>query len=83
MANESGKRRYYSGFCGPITEDGIHLFVSLRCMEIRADGNVFHAGGGLLCDSDEQQEWEETETKMDTMRRVLDEVMGGKAFAYR
>ena len=30
-----------------------------------------YAGGGLLRESDEQHEWEETECKMDTMRCVI------------
>ena len=73
VANESGQRCYYSGFCGPLSADGsAHLFVSLRCMEIGAYGCLLHAGGGLLSDSVEDLEWEETDTKMDTMRKVCE-----------
>ncbi|MDY6131456.1 MAG: chorismate-binding protein [Prevotella sp.] len=70
--HESAARRYYSGFSGPLDVEGAtHLFVSLRCMEMVGDGYCLHAGGGLLADSVEQQEWEETEAKMETMRRLL------------
>ena len=72
LDSESLPRRYYSGFSGPIDPDGeTHLFVTLRCMSI--DGNVctLHAGGGLLSESTEQSEWDETEAKMGTMRGVL------------
>lgn len=70
--NEHTPRRYYSGFMGildPAAET--HLYVSLRCMNI--EGNQYHlyAGGGLLKDSQEEQEWAETEAKLETMRRIL------------
>ncbi len=69
--NEHTPRRYYSGFMGPLQMEGTHLYVSLRCMNI--EGEVCHlfAGGGLLKDSTEEQEWAETEAKMETMRRIL------------
>jgi isochorismate synthase len=70
--NEHTPRRYYSGFMGildPAAET--HLYVSLRCMNI--EGNQYHlyAGGGLLKDIQEEQEWAETEAKLETMRRIL------------
>ena len=40
-------------------------------MEIGSDGYRLYAGGGLLKDSVEEQEWQETEAKMQTMRRLL------------
>ena len=70
--NEHTPRRYYSGFMGmldPAAET--HLYVSLRCMNI--EGNRYHlyAGGGLLKDSQKEQEWLETEAKLETMRRCI------------
>lgn len=77
--NESQSRQYYSGFSGPLNlssdshEDAqTHLFVSLRCMQILADSYVLYAGGGLLKDSVEEQEWEETEAKLETMRLLIE-----------
>ncbi|MBR1389700.1 MAG: isochorismate synthase [Prevotella sp.] len=72
--NEHTPRRYYSGFMGPLClEEGrsTHLYVSLRCMNV--EGNQYHlyAGGGLLKDSVMQQEWQETEAKLETMRSLL------------
>lgn len=78
VRNEHTPRRYYSGFTGPLNMSVTHhplpvthLYVSLRCMNI--DRNVCHlyAGGGLLKDSVEEQEWLETEAKMETMRSLL------------
>lgn len=71
VRNEHTPRRYYSGFMGPMGPEATHLYVSLRCMNI--DGTTCHlfAGGGLLKDSVEAQEWQETEAKMETMKRLL------------
>lgn len=72
VSNEHTPRRYYSGFMGPLDiQESTNLYVSLRCMNI--EGNRYHlfAGGGLLKDSTEEQEWQETEAKLETMRRLL------------
>lgn len=70
--NEHAPRRYYSGFMGMLDPSHeTHLYVSLRCMNIEADCCHLYAGGGLLKDSTEEQEWNETEAKLETMRYVL------------
>jgi isochorismate synthase len=72
VSNEHTPRRYYSGFMGPLDiQESTNLYVSLRCMNI--EGNRYHlyAGGGLLKDSTEEQEWQETEAKLETMRRLI------------
>ena len=71
IRNEYSPRHYYSGFMGPLQTPSTHLYVSLRCMNI--EGNIYHlyAGGGLLRDSTLEQEWQETEAKLETMRRCL------------
>ena len=72
LDNESVPRRYYSGFMGPLgIEATAHLYVSLRCMEICGNEYRLHAGGGLLADSEEEAEWNETESKMQTIRRCF------------
>jgi len=69
--NEHTPRRYYSGFMGWLNPLGeTHLYVSLRCMNIKAEQYHLYAGGGLLKDSTEAQEWQETEAKLATMRRL-------------
>jgi isochorismate synthase len=40
-------------------------------MQLFTNGYHLYAGGGILCDSQEEQEWHETEIKLDTMRRVI------------
>lgn len=72
LQNEHTPRSYYSGFMGPLGMAAqTHLYVSLRCMQILADGFRLFAGGGLLKDSVEEQEWLETEAKMETMQSLL------------
>lgn len=71
-AREHTPRAYYSGFTGPLGIGGeTRLYVSLRCMRLNGTSCDLYAGGGLLKDSTEQQEWDETEAKMETMRRIL------------
>lgn len=70
--NEAYERKYYSGFTGPLCFDGsTHLYVILRCMQIDGCKYRLYAGGGLLADSIECEEWLETEAKMETMRKCL------------
>lgn len=71
--NEGIDRRYYSGFAGPVgIHDETHLYVSLRCAQIVApDTAVLYAGGGIMPGSDCRSEWMETESKMNTIRNVL------------
>ena len=71
VKNEHTPRRYYSGFMGPMGVEETHLYVSLRCMNVDGDKCHLYAGGGLLKDSTEEQEWQETEAKMETIRRLL------------
>ena len=72
VSNERTPRRYYSGFMGPLNvAHATHLYVSLRCMSIEGSRCRLYAGGGLLRDSNEQQEWQETEAKLETMRRCI------------
>jgi isochorismate synthase len=72
VAHEHLPREYYSGFMGPFNMDGAtHLYVSLRCMRIHGTECRLYAGGGLLKDSCLEQEWQETEAKMQTMRFLM------------
>ena len=73
LDNESIDRKYYSGFVGPLMPNGeTHLYVSLRCMNIHQSGKFdLYAGGGLLAESEMEKEWQETEAKMQTMKKVV------------
>lgn len=72
LAYEGMDRRYYSGFCGPLSACGeTHLYVSLRCMEILPHAVELYAGGGILPHSTIESEWGETQAKLQTMLRLI------------
>lgn len=69
---EAEPRRYYAGYSGMLTPEGhTHFYVSLRCLSVNADTITLYAGGGLLRSSNEAEEWEETERKLQTILQVL------------
>lgn len=65
------ERSCYAGYLGPWGGGGVQLYVSLRCMQIFRNYCRLYAGGGLMPDSDEEQEWQETENKMACMRQAI------------
>ncbi len=70
--HEGTCRRYYSGYTGPWRlQGGSHLYVSLRCMTREGAAWRLFAGGGIVPDSEEQSEWNETEEKLLTMKIPL------------
>ena len=72
LSNEGYDRSYYSGFIGWLDPNGkTDLYVNLRCMNISPTTFTLYAGGGLLAASRLEDEWQETEDKLDTMRRLI------------
>ena len=70
--HEQHDRYYYCGFLGSIQNDGAtQLYVNLRCMNITPAGLVLYAGGGIMPDSTCESEWEETESKLQTLLSLL------------
>lgn len=71
-AREKYPREYYSGYLGPVKiSEETHLFVNLRCMQLGESKGRLYAGGGVLGDSDPENEWQETELKMNTLLSVI------------
>lgn len=72
LANESTPRHYYAGFSGPLMLGGTTaLYVSLRCMHLDRLRATLYAGGGIMPDSVEAEEWEETNRKLMTMMQLV------------
>lgn len=72
LENEGFDRSYYSGFLGPVNStSGTHLYVNLRCMELLEENAILYAGAGITAESNPEKEWQETQHKMQTMRRIL------------
>lgn len=77
LEHEHLERTYYSGFCGPLNLHGeTHLYVSLRCAKLDTASRkaVLYAGGGLMPQSQCQEEWTEIWQKMQTINNVLHHV---------
>lgn len=71
--NEGYDRSYYAGFLGRLSPGGrTALYVNLRCMACGEGSSVLclYAGGGLLPESVLEEEWMETERKLQTMKYV-------------
>lgn len=78
LDKEGYERSYYSGFIGWMNPAGAtDLYVNLRCTHIGPASFTLYAGGGLLASSDQAEEWQETEDKLQTMKAVLFPAAGG------
>lgn len=72
VQHEGYDRHYYSGFIGWLNPKGrTDLYVNLRCMHIDHKRLKLYAGSGLLSASELNDEWMETEKKLQTMRRLI------------
>jgi len=71
IENESYPREYYTGFLGIVYEESSFLFVNLRCMKIEHKIASIFVGGGITAHSIPEEEWLETQNKMQTMLQVL------------
>ncbi len=65
-------RLYYAGYTGPVAADGtFSFFVTLRCLHVVDQGCDLYAGSGILQASTADEEWEETERKLNALRALL------------
>ena len=73
IESEGYPREFYTGFVGPIDDHGTtaSLMVNLRSMRIKNNVARLFVGGGVTIDSDVEEEWKETQNKMQTMLQVL------------
>lgn len=70
--SEQYDRSYYCGFLGSISGNGpVKLYVNLRCMQVSASTLTLYAGGGIMPGSTCESEWEETESKLQTLLSLL------------
>lgn len=66
--HEGYDREYYSGFIGYYNpQKETQIYVNLRCMKKCDSHFLLFAGGGLLPSSIEEKEWNETQSKMQTI----------------
>ncbi len=71
---EPARRGVYTGAIGYLGYDGRSLFnIAIRTAILEADGRAhFHAGAGIVADSDPRMEWEETLWKAAGILRAAD-----------
>jgi isochorismate synthase len=71
--NENQERLYYSGFSGAVNiSDSTDLFVNIRCMQVFNNKLKLYAGGGLTESSELNDEWLETEYKLQTLLSLFE-----------
>lgn len=68
--NEGYDRSCYAGITG-VCGTETHLYVNLRCVNFRDCEALLYAGGGLVKGSTATDEWEETESKLQTIKSIL------------
>ena len=72
-STELTDRSFYSGFLGPVDGGNFDFHVNLRCMRVYADAAELFVGGGIMENSDAEDEWNETILKSKTMNRFVRE----------
>lgn len=70
---ERRPRAYYSGYLGPLGLDASRLYVGLRALQLSPDctSGRLYAGGGILPESQPDDEWQETANKMLTITSLF------------
>lgn len=72
VENEGYNRQYYTGFLGEINANNkTNLFVNLRSMYVKDKEISLFIGGGITAESIAIKEWEETVSKAQTIKAVL------------
>mgnify|MGYP000123429826 CR=1 FL=1 len=68
---EPHDRELYTGFIG-IIDEGVSLYVNLRCAKLNNNNAFLFLGGGFTKDSDPEKEWMETEHKSRTLLNIFE-----------
>ena len=68
---EKHDRSFYTGFYGPIMQNGITLYVNLRCAQIIDNEIIIYVGAGITEKSNPELEWLEILAKAQAILRVL------------
>jgi isochorismate synthase len=70
--NEKYDRQFYAGYLGPVNfNNDTNIFVNLRCAQLLEDKAILYSGAGVTIDSTPEQEWAETEMKMNTLLNII------------
>lgn len=69
---EAHNRELYSGFIGVFEKKQTHCYVNLRCAKVVNHSLYAFVGAGITSESNEQEEWKETENKSRTLLDLLE-----------
>lgn len=70
--HEGYDREFYAGFLGPVNfNNDIFIFVNIRCLQLKDNIAICYAGAGVTIDSIPEEEWNETEIKLNTLLKVI------------
>lgn len=70
LANEFGSRSLYAGYLG-LEGEHAQYYVNLRCMQIFDKHVDVYVGAGITAESVPNDEWNETESKAQTMESLI------------
>jgi len=69
---EKHNRAFYTGFLGTVQQNqNIQLYVNLRCMQLLPTSILLYSGAGITNASKPENEWIETENKLQTLKQVI------------
>ncbi len=68
---ETMNRSFYSGVTGVLRKNSATFFVNLRCMRFYENKVELFAGAGITSESKSEDEWAETERKIDSIKELL------------
>lgn len=72
LSHEGESRYYFSGYLGVIKgNEEAHIFVNLRCAHICKEATHYHAGGGITAQSQLQNEKNEIQNKLNTLKKLV------------
>lgn len=69
--NEGYPRNFYTGYLGVFNKGIISLYVNLRCARIYQKEIALYAGGGIIAQSNPEEEWLETQLKIENILSQL------------
>lgn len=67
-------RDLYTGFIGFVSPEHSYLYVNLRCCQIQEGKAFLYVGGGYTSQSIPEDEWEETESKAQTLLNSMEKI---------
>lgn len=69
---ERHPRYCYGGYVTTNDSNGFYAYVNLRCVHFSHERYCIYGGGGITAMSDALAEWEETESKMQVLRSLIE-----------